>query len=142
FGRAAKLAAQEVDTEAARLAALREQLAAGLRETVPDLIINGEAAPRAPHVLNVSIPGVDGEAMLMHLDLAGIAASGGSACSTGSVEPSHVLMAMGLPRPLALGAVRFSLGHESTDADVAQVLAAFPGAVAKVRQLTAVLGRA
>ncbi|MGE0442603.1 MAG: cysteine desulfurase family protein [Gemmatimonadales bacterium] len=142
FGRAAKLAAQEVDAEAARLAALRDRLAAGLRETVPDLIVNGEAAPRAPHVLNVSIPGVDGEAMLMHLDLAGIAASGGSACSTGSVEPSHVLMAMGLPRPLALGAVRFSLGHESTDADVAQVLAAFPGAVAKVRQLTAVLGRA
>jgi cysteine desulfurase len=105
-------------------------------------VINGETAPRAPHVLNISIPGADGEALLMHLDLAGIAASGGSACSTGSVEPSHVLMAMGVPAPLALCAIRFSFGRESTDTDVDRAAEVFPGVVAKVRQLAAVLGRA
>jgi cysteine desulfurase len=78
----------------------------------------------------------------MHLDLAGVAASGGSACSTGSVEPSHVLTAMGVPSPLALCAIRFSFGLESTDADVDRVADVFPGVVAKVRQLAAVLGRA
>jgi cysteine desulfurase len=92
-------------------------------------------------VLNVSIPGADGEALLMHLDLAGVAASGGSACSTGSVEPSHVLTAMGVPSALALCAIRFSFGRESTDADVDRVAEVFPGVVAKVRQLAAVLGR-
>jgi cysteine desulfurase len=93
-------------------------------------------------VLNLAIPGGDSEALLMHLDLVGVAASGGSACSTGSVEPSHVLLAMGLERSLALGSIRFSLGHETTEADVDRVAAVFPDAVAKVRQLAAVLGRA
>jgi cysteine desulfurase len=79
--------------------------------------------------------------MLMHLDLAGICASSGSACSTGAVQPSHVLTAMGVARELALGAIRFSLGHESTRADVERVAAAYPGIVEKVRQLSVVLGR-
>jgi cysteine desulfurase len=78
----------------------------------------------------------------MHLDLAGICASGGSACSTGAVEPSHVLIAMGVSRELALGTVRFSLGHETSAGDIERVASAFPGIVTKVRQLTAVLGRA
>jgi cysteine desulfurase len=142
LGRAAALAARELAAHTARLAALRDRLAEGLRAAVPDLVIHGEAAPRAPHVVNVAVPGADSEALLMHLDLAGIAASGGSACTTGAVEPSHVLLAMGVPRPLALGSVRFSLGHESTEADVARAIEAFPGVVAKVRQLAAVLGRA
>ncbi len=142
LGRAALLAAREVADTAARLERLRDRLAAGLRTAVPDLVIGGNAAPRAPHVLNVAVPGADGEALLMHLDLAGVAASGGSACSTGSVEPSHVLLAMGMPRTLALGAVRFSLGHGSTEEDVDRVIAVFPGVVAKVRELATVLGRA
>ena len=83
--------------------------------------MNGEGAERAPHVLNVSVAGADSEALLMHLDLAGVAASSGSACSTGAVEPSHVLVAMGVPRELALGAIRFSLGHGSTPEDVDRV---------------------
>ena len=87
--------------------------------------MNGEGPDTAPHVLNVSVAGADSEALLMHLDLAGIAASGGSACSTGSVEPSHVLVAMGVERSLALGSIRFSLGHETTEQDVARVSAAF-----------------
>ena len=142
LGRAATIVVREVEHEAVRLAALRERLVAGLRARVGDLVVNGEGAPRAPHVLNMAIPGADSEALLMHLDLAGIAASGGSACSTGSVEPSHVLMAMGLPRSLAIASVRFSLGHETTEAEVDRAIAIVPGLIEKVRQLTAVLGRA
>ena len=77
----------------------------------------------------------------MHLDLAGVAASSGSACSTGAVEPSHVLIAMGVPRELALGAIRFSFGRESTTADVDRVAEVMPEVVAKVRKLAGVLGR-
>jgi cysteine desulfurase len=142
LGRAAALAAREQAETASRLAALRDRLAAGLRALVPDLVVTGEGADRAPHVLNVAVPGTDSEALLMHLDLAGVAASGGSACSTGSVEPSHVLTAMGVPRALALGAIRLSFGHQSTGEHVDRVLAVFPQVVAKVRQLAAVLGRA
>ncbi len=141
LGRAAKLAAGELATEAPRLSSLRDGLAASLQAVVPDLVINGLGAPRAPHVLNVAVPGGDSEAMLMHLDLAGVAASGGSACSTGATEPSHVLVAMGLQRSLALGSVRFSLGHETTTQDLAHLVGVFPGVVEKVRKLAATLGR-
>jgi cysteine desulfurase len=88
------------------------------------------------------VPGADSEALLMHLDLAGVAASSGSACTTGAVEPSHVLVAMGVPRELALGAIRFSLGRESTAADVDRVVEVMPSVVTKVRKLAGVLGRA
>jgi cysteine desulfurase len=142
LGRAALLAAGEQAEEAPRLRALRNQLAERLRAAVGDLVVNGDGADGAPHVLNLSIRGTDSEALLMHLDLAGIAASSGSACSTGAVEPSHVLTAMGVPREIALGAIRFSFGHESTAADVDRVVEVMPGVVAKVRQLAGVLGRA
>jgi cysteine desulfurase len=142
LGRAALLAAREQAEEAERLRALRERLARGLRAAVSGLTLNGEGAETAPHVLNVSLAGADSEALLMHLDLAGVAASSGSACSTGSVEPSHVLVAMGVPRDLALGAIRFSLGRESTAEDVDRVAEVMPAVVAKVRQLANVLGRA
>jgi len=142
LGRAAQLAAAEQAAEAPRLARLRDDLAARLKAAVPDLVINVASGPRAPHVLSVSVPGADSEALLMHLDLSGVAASSGSACSTGAVEPSHVLIAMGIPRELALGTLRFSLGHESTEADVARVAEVFPRVVAKVRKLGEVLGRA
>ena len=141
LGRAATLAVGELESEAGRLRHLRDDLAERLRAAVPDLVIHGAGAPRAPHVLNFAVPGTDSEALLMHLDLAGVAASGGSACSTGSVEPSHVLTAMGVPRELAIASVRLSLGHESTAEDVARVAEVFPGVVAKVRQLAVVLGR-
>src|SRR5687767_10452355 len=141
LGRAALLAAREQPEEAPRLRALRDRLAERLRAAARDLVVNG-GPDVAPHVLNVSIPGADSEALLMHLDLAGIAASSGSACSTGSVEPSHVLVAMGVPRELALGAIRFSLGRETTVEDVDRTAEVMPGVVAKVRQLASVLGRA
>jgi cysteine desulfurase len=142
LGRAALLAARERAKEAPRLHQLRDRLAERLLQVVPELTVNGDGSDRAPHVLNVSIAGADSEALLMHLDLAGVAASSGSACSTGSVEPSHVLVAMGVPRDLALGAIRFSFGHESTVEDVDRVAEVMPGVVAKVRQLAGLLGRA
>jgi cysteine desulfurase len=142
LGRAATLAALEQPATAARLAELRDALAGRLRAAVPDIVIHGESAPRAPHVLNLGVPGTDSEALLMHLDLAGVAASGGSACSTGAVEPSHVLTAMGVSRPIALGSIRFSLGHDSTTEDIERAVLVFPEVVVKVRQLAVVLGRA
>jgi cysteine desulfurase len=105
-------------------------------------VIIAEQSGRAPHLLSVAAPGADSEALLMHLDLAGIAASSGSACSTGAVEPSHVLVAMGVPRDLALGAIRFSFGRESTMEDVDRAVEVVPTVVAKVRKLAGVLGRA
>jgi cysteine desulfurase len=142
LGRAAALAAAEQSSESARLAGLRDSLIERLRAVVPDLVVHGIAAPRAPHVLSIGIPGADSEALLMHLDLAGVAASGGSACSTGAMEPSHVLTAMGIPRALALGSIRLSLGHETRAEDLDRVVEVFPKVVEKVRKLSVVLGRA
>jgi cysteine desulfurase len=142
LGRAATLAAAEQGDLCIRLESLRDRLAARLRAGVPDVVIHGEQSPRAPHILNVGVPGADNEALLMHLDLAGVAASGGSACSTGAMEPSHVLTAMGVPRALALGSIRLSMGHETTVADIDRVAEIFPRVVDKVRKLAVVLGRA
>jgi cysteine desulfurase len=139
LGCAAMLAQRELEGHVTRIRALRDELLGRLRARVCDIVVHAEAGARAPHILSVSIPGAESEALLMHLDLAGIACSGGSACSTGAIEPSHVLVAMGVERSLALGTVRFSLGHETTAADIEQVAQAFPGIVARVRQLTASL---
>jgi cysteine desulfurase len=141
LGRAAQLAAVEQASLAERLCALRNELALRLKATVPDLVVIAEQSPRAPHLLCVAFHGADSEALIMHLDLAGVAASSGSACSTGAVEPSHVLVAMGTPRELALGAIRFSLGRGSTQADVERAAEVVPAVVAKVRKLASVLGR-
>jgi cysteine desulfurase len=141
LGQAVQLAVAEQGSLAARLTELRDALARRLKESVPDLVINAERSQRAPHLLSAGVPGVDSEALLMHLDLAGVAVSSGSACSTGAVEPSHVLVAMGVPNELALGTIRFSFGRESTAADVDRAAEVFPAAVEKVRKLAGVLGR-
>ncbi len=125
-----------------RMLSLRNELANRLRAAVPDVVIQSESAVRAPHVLSLSVPGAEAEAMLMHFDMAGVACSGGSACATGSAEPSHVLLAMGVERSLALGTIRFSFGHETTEADLARVAEIFPGIVERVRRLGVSLGRA
>jgi cysteine desulfurase len=142
LGRAAQLAAAEQADLAERLGSLRNELAARLKAGVPDLLINAEQSLRAPHLLSVAVQGADSEALIMHLDLAGVAVSSGSACSTGAVEPSHVLVAMSLPRDLALGTIRFSLGRGSTQADIDRAIEVVPAVVAKVRKLAGVLGRA
>ncbi len=141
LGKAAELAAREQAEFAARIAALRDELERGVLAVVSDASVNAAQAPRAPHVSNVSLPGTDSEALLMHLDLAGIACSSGSACSTGAVEPSHVLTAMGVPRELGVAALRFSLGKDNTREDVDALIAALPKIVEKVRALSAVLHR-
>ncbi len=142
LGRAASLAAEEQPAEFQRLQALRDRLIGGLRTLIPDLALHGERGPCAPHIANLGIPGTDSEALLMHLDLAGVAVSTGSACSTGSVEPSHVLTAMGVTRTIALGSFRVSLGHTTSDADIDRLIEVLPGVVEKVRKLSVVLGRA
>ena len=141
LGRAALLARRELDDHVARLGKLRTELIARLTTAVPDIVVHANGVAHAPHIVSVSIPGTESEALVMHLDLAGIACSGGSACSTGAIEPSHVLIAMGVDRTLALGTIRFSLGHETTSADVARLAEVFPGVVDRVRQLNVALGR-
>jgi cysteine desulfurase len=132
FAVAAELAAAEQAATATRLAALRDRLEAGLRETVRDIRVNGDGGPRLPNILNLCVAGADQEALLIGLDLEGVAVSGASACQSGTVTPSHVLSAMGRVRP-GDAAVRFSLGHTSTDADIDAALRALPIVVDRVR---------
>lgn len=134
---AAERTLAERDTEHARLMALRDALEAGILAGVPDAVVHGGGAERAPHVTSVSAPGVDGAALLLALDLHGVAASGGSACQTGNAEPSHVLLAMGVEPALAAAAVRFSVGALTTPACVARVGALFPRLVEKARAAAA-----
>lgn len=133
---AAERAEAEREGEMRRLGALRDELESALRAAVPDLRVNGAGAPRLPTILSVSVPGVDGEMLMMGLDMEGLAVSAGSACSSGSLARSHVLTAMGLDAESG-PAVRFSLGRESTEADVARAAAAFPALVARLRALAA-----
>jgi len=135
FAAAAQAAEAQREQAMARIGALRDRLEAGLRERVPGLVVNAAGAERLPTVSNVSVPGADPEALLMSLDLEGIAASSGSACSSGAVAPSHVLTAMGIPPELAGPSVRFSLGWGTTDAEIDRVLAVFPAIVERVRAL-------
>ena len=133
---AAELAVAEHETEGARLEALRDALEQGLVARIPDAVVHGRGAPRAPHILNLSVPGTDSESLLMALDLAGVAASSGSACQSGSVTPSHVLRAMGVRPDLAVAAVRMSLGSLSTQDCVTRVVELFPALIAKARRLS------
>ncbi len=132
---AAELQLAERESECARLGALRDTLQNAITARVPDAVVHGMGATRAPHILNISVPGTDSESLLMALDLAGIAASGGSACQSGSVSPSHVLSALGVSRSLAGAAVRLSVGMLTTDADIARVSEVFPAMVEKARRL-------
>jgi cysteine desulfurase len=138
LARAAELALAEREAHCARLLKLRERLEAGILAKVPDAVIHGRGAERAPHIVNISVPGTDSESLLMALDLRGIAASGGSACQSGSISPSHVLSALGVRPDLASAAVRMSLGSLTTDHCIDRVIDVFPALVAKARQLTAV----
>jgi len=136
LARAAELAVEEREQEWARLEALRDELEQGLVARIPDAIVHGRGARRAPHVLNLSVPGTDSESLLMALDLAGVAASAGSACQSGNVTPSHVLLAMGVRPELAIAAVRMSLGALSTPEGIARVVELFPALIAKARRLS------
>jgi cysteine desulfurase len=135
LARAAELAVEEMDAECARLRSLRDKLEAGILAQVPDTVVHGRGAPRAPHILNISVPGTDSESLLMALDLRGIAASGGSACQSGAVGASHVLSAIGVAPDLVNAAVRMSLGSLTTAECIDRVIEVFPVLVAKSRQL-------
>ena len=137
LARAAELTLAECEAHCARIRKLRDKLEAGILAKVPDAVIHGRGAERAPHITNVSVPGTDSESLLMALDLRGIAASGGSACQSGSISPSHVLTAIGVRPDLASAAVRMSLGALTTDQSIDRVIEVFPALVAKARQLTA-----
>ena len=133
FGAACAAAARELPAEGARIASLRDRFESGLAAAAPELTVHGGRAPRLPNTTLVSFPGVSGEALVIALDLAGIAASTGSACASGAVEPSHVLAAMGLSGASAQSAVRFSLGWSTTAADVDRALDAVPGILGRAR---------
>ena len=135
FGVAAELARGKLAAEAARLGALRDRLEAGMLERVADATVNGSGA-RVPNTTNISFRGVEAEALLIALDLEGIAVSTGSACSSGTLEPSHVLRAMGLTPRRAQSSIRFSLGLGNTEAEVDRVLDVLPPLVAKLRALS------
>jgi cysteine desulfurase len=130
---AAELAVAERALERLRLSALRDRLESLLIERIPDVVVHGMGAPRAAHILSVSVPGTDSESLLMALDLQGVACSGGSACQAGSTSPSHVLAAMGVTPELAGALIRMSLGSLSTEAGVERVAEVFPRLVARAR---------
>jgi cysteine desulfurase len=119
--------------ETARIAQLRDRLEAALVERIPALTVNGDPAQRVEGLLHVAIERVEAEALLVALDQEGVYAASGSACSSGAIDPSHVLAAMGMTRERALSSVRFSLGYASTDADIDEAIAIVPEVVAKLR---------
>jgi cysteine desulfurase len=127
------LAEQERPAAASRLAALRDRLESAVAAAVPDTIVNGAGAPRLPHVTSLAFAGVAADALLIRLDLEGISASAGSACAAGSLEPSHVIAALGIPESYRLGMIRFSLGRSTTDEEVARVVGMLPETIAAVR---------
>ena len=136
LGVAARLALRHLSDEAARLEALRDRLERGILSTVHGTVVNGGAVARVPNTTNISFTGVEAESLLIALDLEGVAVSTGSACSSGSLEPSHVLKAMHLPTGRAHNAIRFSLGAGNTTEQVDRVVGLLPPVVEKLRSLT------
>jgi cysteine desulfurase len=136
MGVAAQLARTKMGDEAARLGALRDRLEEDILRAVPGTQVNGAREARVANTTNISFDRVEAESLLIALDLEGIAVSTGSACSSGTLEPSHVLKAMGFPPHRTQNSIRFSLGAANTDADVERVVAVLPGIVEKLRNLT------
>jgi cysteine desulfurase len=133
FGAAARACLAELDQEPARLIGLRDRLTTAVRSAAADAVIFAETAPRLTNTVCFAVPGVEAATLMIALDLAGIAVSSGSACSSGKVAPSHVLAAMGVRPKLARGAIRLSLGWASTDADVDRFAMAFASVMARMR---------
>lgn len=136
LGRAAQLAMNNVAHEATRIRALRDKMETGLLARVPNSMINGDRINRLPNTSSISFEYVEGEAILLHLSSLGICASSGSACTSGSLEPSHVLRAMGVPFTAAHGSIRFSLSVYNTEAEIDYILEKVPPVIAKLRELS------
>ncbi|MDR2578083.1 MAG: cysteine desulfurase NifS [Chitinispirillales bacterium] len=136
LGCACELAAERLETENTRVRALRDRLENALLERCGGAKLNGCPENRLPNTVNISFENIEGESILLHLDESGIAAASGSACTTGSLEPSHVMMAMGIPYKYAHSSIRFSLSVYNTDSDIDRVIAVMPGIVDKLRELS------
>jgi cysteine desulfurase len=138
FGLAARLAKEELPDYARRVFALRNKLRDGLTAAIPKVKVNGHPINVLPNTLNLSFPGAEGEAILLYLDLAGIEVSTGSACASGSLEPSHVLLATGVGPELAHGSIRFSLGRLTSEEDVAYIIEQLPPIIKRLRAMSTV----
>jgi cysteine desulfurase len=136
MGEAARLAAGKLAANGARLAALRDRVERGVLEAIPGTAVNGQPEPRVPNTTNLSFEGIEAESLLIALDLEGIAVSTGSACSSGTLEPSHVLRAMGLAAHRTQNSIRISLGLGNTEEQVDYFLDKLPGVVHKLRGVT------
>ena len=142
MGRAIELAVGEMPQKAPRLAAMRDRLIRGILDAVPDTRLNGHPVERLANNVNVAFRYVEGESILLMLDALGIAASTGSACTSASLEPSHVLTACGLPPEHAHGSLRLTLGHRNTEEDVDYVLEVLPGIIGRLREISPLRGEA
>jgi len=136
FGIAAGLALRDLNEYQKKTSALRDRLRDGLSNKIPDIKINGHPVDTLPNTLNVSFAGAEGEAILLSMDLEGIEASTGSACASGSLEPSHVLLAMGIGPELAHGSIRFSLGWQTNEEDVDYIIEKLPPIIKKLRDMS------
>jgi cysteine desulfurase len=138
MGVAADIARAKMASEAARLAALRDRLEQGVTLGVSGTTVNGGASVRVPNTTNISFDRIEAESLLIALDLEGVAVSTGSACSSGTLEPSHVLRAMGLSAHRTQNSIRFSLGAANTEAEIDHIIAVLPRVVERLRSLTKV----
>ena len=136
LGKAAELAIQHMADEQSRVKDLRDRLEKAILQTVPNCFVNGDLHDRLPNTSNIAFEFVEGEAILLHLTRAGVAASSGSACTSGSIEPSHVLLAMNIPVTAAHGSIRFSLSHDNSVEDVNRVIEVMPPIIEKLRALS------
>ncbi|TIX51644.1 cysteine desulfurase NifS [Alteraurantiacibacter aquimixticola] len=136
LGKAAELAAEYMQEEQTRVAALRDWLERSLLQAIPNSFVTGDVENRLPNTTNIAFEYIEGEAILLLMNREGIAASSGSACTSGSLEPSHVLRAMNVPYTAAHGAIRFSFSRENSEGDVEQVIAAMPGIIEKLRDMS------
>jgi cysteine desulfurase len=136
LGKAAELARLSLTEDASRISTLRDQLERELLARIPDSFANAATAPRTPNTTNLTFPGIEGEALIISLDLKGLACSTGAACSSGAVEPSHVLTSIGLSSAEARAGIRFSLGRHTTPAQIAAAIEIIPASVAQLRKLS------
>ena len=136
MGRAIELITAEMAEENARISGLRDRLIAGILDAIPESRLNGHPTKRLPGNVNVSIRYIEGEALLLSLDMAGIAASSGSACTSGSLDPSHVLLAIGLPHEIAHGSLRLTIGRDNTQDEIDRVLEELPKIVSRLRAMS------
>lgn len=141
LGKAVEMRAIEMENEYKRMVEYRNILKQGIADSIPDIVFIGHQEDCVPTTLNVSFEGAEGEAILLYLDLEGIAVSTGSACASGSLDPSHVLLAMGLPVELAHGSIRISMGRQTTREDVEYTIEKLKSTIARVRQMSTAYGR-